>query len=109
MTRLLDYICRSEFSMFKKLQYDPTANPMNPKKMISRSFVSMNLVKPLFSGQKVMISIRGGKIKAKAELLKAPTREITAPRFGMAMEKTNVMKTKTVLVMYSATLLDFSD
>lgn len=94
--------------MFKRLQYDPTANPTNPKIIIKVSFSRTHLPNPCFEDQKVIISINGGKIKARAELLKAPTREITAPKFGMAIEKMKVMKTNTVLVTYSATSLDFS-
>lgn len=64
---------------------------------------------PCFSDQNVIISMNGGKIKARAELLKAPTKDITAPRFGIAMAKTNVMNTKNVLVIYSGTSLYLSD
>lgn len=46
--------------------------------------------------QNVTSSIIGGKIKASAELLKDPTKEITADRFGIAAakvtEKTNLIE-----------------
>lgn len=99
----------SGLRMFRRLQYDPTANPINPNRMIILSFSRTDLLSPSFEDQNVIISINGGKIRARAELLKAPTREITAPKFGMAMANTKVIKTKTVLVMYSATSLDLSD
>lgn len=42
-----------------------------------------------------MISIRGGKINANAELLNAPTKEITAPRLGIAAAKATKIKDDT--------------
>lgn len=94
--------------MFNKLQYEPTTNPINPKRIIRISFKRIQLLKPCFSEEKVIISINGGKINASAELLNAPTSEMTAPRFGMATAITNVMKTRNVLVTYSAISQDFS-
>jgi hypothetical protein len=39
-----------------------------------------------------MSSIIGGKINASAQLLKDPTKEITADRFGMAAAKVTAKK-----------------
>lgn len=46
----------------------------------------------------------GGNIKAKAELLNAPTRDITAPKFGTAAARANVNTTNKVRVRYSPTI-----
>lgn len=40
--------------------------------------------------QNVMSSIIGGKINASAELLKEPTKEMTADRLGMAAARATV-------------------
>lgn len=40
--------------------------------------------------QNVMSSIIGGKINASAELLKDPTKDITADKFGIAAAKATV-------------------
>lgn len=55
-----------------------------------------------------MISMNGGNINANAELLNAPTNEITAPKFGIAIANANVTNTKTVRVAYSAKRFDLS-
>lgn len=94
--------------MFKMLTYDPTKNPTNPNNIIAMSFQKTQLYFPNLSGQNVTISISGGKINANAELLNAPTKEITAPKFGMAMARANVRKTKPVRKAYSPTCLAFS-
>lgn len=94
--------------MLSRLTYDPTINPIKPNRTIAISFHKIQLFFPKLSGQKVMISIKGGKISANAELLKAPTNEITAPRFGIAIANANVTKTRKVLVACSANLFDFS-
>lgn len=77
--------------------------------MMARSFHKRHLLAPSLSGQNVIISMHGGKIRAKAELLKAPTREITAPKLGMAIANMKVMKTNRVLVPYSAKSLKESE
>ena len=76
-------------------------NPIKPNSMSTRSFHSFHLYEPNLSGQNVTISSVGGNINAKVELLRAPTRDMTAPRFGMAAASPNVMITKIVRVMYS--------
>jgi hypothetical protein len=95
--------------MFNRLTYEPTMNPMQPKSTMAMSFHKIQLFFPNLSGQKVMISMRGGKMSANAELLKAPTSEMTAPRLGIAIARANVTNTRIVLVACSANLLECSE
>lgn len=44
------------------------------------------------SGQKVTISISGGKIRARADELTAPTSEMIPPRFGIIQAKRTAKK-----------------
>ena len=83
-------------------------NPIKPNNTMQMSFHKIQLFFPNLSGQKVTISIIGGKISASAELLKAPTSEITAPKFGIAIAKANVANTRSVLVACSASRFDCS-
>lgn len=66
-----------------------------PKTIIEISFaiIQFEIFWPGWVGQNVISSMMGGKIKAKVELLTAPTKEITAPKFGTAEAK----KTETHL------------
>lgn len=50
---------------------------------MNTSFHSFQSFLPNWSGQNVTISINGGNIKARAELLKAPTNEIIPLKFGI--------------------------
>jgi hypothetical protein len=60
-----------------------------PNTIIEISFAIIQgvIVWPGCVGQNVISSMMGGKIKAKVELLTAPTKEITAPKFGTAEAK----------------------
>lgn len=95
--------------MFSRLTYDPTTNPTTPNTAINMSFHKIQLFFPNLSGQQVTISIKGGKISAKAELLNAPTSEITAPKFGIAIARAKVTNTSKVLVALSANRLVLSE
>lgn len=90
------------------LTYDPITNPTKPKITMATSFQRTQLNRPNLSGQNVIISIIGGKINANAELLNAPTKEITAPKFGIAIANANVRNTKPVRSAYSPKCFDFS-
>lgn len=94
--------------MLSKLTYDPRRKPTHPNSIMATSFHKIQFPFPSLSGQKVTISINGGNIKAKAELLKAPTKDMTAPRFGMAIAKPKVMSTRTVRTKYSPICWAFS-
>lgn len=74
--------------MFHKLAYDPKPNPRKPIIIIIISLINMitNSLPEQWS-QNVMSSIIGGKINASAQLLKDPTKEMTADKFGMAAAK----------------------
>lgn len=50
---------------------------------INMSFKRIQLYLPRSESQKVIISIIGGKISARVELLAAPTNEITALKLGI--------------------------
>lgn len=54
---------------------------------IKMSFHRIHLYRPRPSGQKVTISMRGGKIKANVDELTAPTREMIPPKFGIMQAK----------------------
>lgn len=73
----------------------PNTKPMIPKIMMQMSFqrIQFHLPSPLGWSQNVTISIIGGKMSAKVLLLTAPTREITAPRFGIMAARMNVNRT----------------
>lgn len=77
--------------MFHKLAYDPKPNPRKPIIIIRISLINISVNSlPEHWSQKVISSIIGGKINASAELLKDPTREIIADRFGIAAAKATV-------------------
>lgn len=77
--------------MFHKLAYDPKPNPRNPTIIIRISLINISVNSfPEHWSQNVMSSIIGGKINASAELLKDPTKEIIADRFGIAAAKATV-------------------
>lgn len=73
--------------MLQMLVYVPNAKPHNPNIRIPMSFQRTQLCFPNPSCQKVIISITGGNIRAKVELLTAPTKDITADKFGIAAAK----------------------
>lgn len=79
--------------MLNKLAYDPKPKPSIPIiiMMISLIHITTNSL-PEHWSQNVINSINGGKIKASAELLKDPTKEIIDDRFGMAAAKATVKK-----------------
>ena len=74
--------------------YVPKQNPTVPSKMIRRSLISHsdfeNILKHFLSGldQNTAISMRGGKMKERAELAKAPTKVMRSPRSGMLTART---------------------
>ena len=74
--------------------YVPKQNPTAPRRTIRRSLISHsdfeNILKHLLSAldQKTAISMRGGKMKEREVLAKAPTSEIRSPRSGMLTART---------------------
>lgn len=74
------------------LAYVPNKNPVIPNTMIATSFQSLHECWPSLSGQNVTISMIGGKIKARAELLTAPTRDMIPLRFGITAAAATVTK-----------------
>lgn len=79
--------------IFHKLAYEPKPNPRKPIIIIIISLINIitNSL-PEQCSQNVTSSIIGGKINASAQLLKDPTKEITADRFGMAAAKVTTKK-----------------
>lgn len=77
--------------IFHKLAYDPKPNPRKPIIIIITSLINIivNSLPEQWS-QNVMSSIIDGKINASAELLKEPTKDMTADKFGMAAAKATV-------------------
>lgn len=69
--------------------------PSIPKTMMRTSFIMMRGESPLF--QKVTISIMGGKMRARVELLTAPTRDMTSAKLGMAAAKPTTQQRFNVL------------
>lgn len=67
--------------------------PKIPKIIMHMSFHKIHLYFPKLPGQKVTISMIGGKIKASVELETAPTSEITDPKLGIIAANKNVSKT----------------
>lgn len=80
----------------------PKINPEKPNIMIAISFQRIQFFFPNPWCQKVIISITGGKIRARAELLKAPTNEITADKLGIAAAKPTeiLIKRRKIKLLY---------
>jgi len=77
----------------------PKPKPRIPKTMMDKSLVTIQgqIFWPGCVGQNVISSMMGGKIRASVELLTAPTREITAPKFGTAEARKTANKEYKVL------------
>lgn len=77
------YASGSGFKICAILEYVPKTKPKMPKHMMPMSFHRIQLLRPNWFGQNVMISMSGGKMSANVELLTAPTNEMIGPKFGM--------------------------
>lgn len=81
----------------------PDTNPVMPKIMMVTSFQSFQWCLPSWSGQSVIISMNGGKMSARAELLNAPTREMIPLKFGIsaAAETGTIVINNLILKIHS--------